>query len=351
MSRRRGWLLLPLLALVLAEPSAAQEPQDLVRRGIQAYRDLDLPTAVGLIRRGLAVQGVDSLTEADRLEALSYLGAAEFVRGRTDSATAAFRRIVQLKPRFQLDPLVFPPELAGLYASVRRSTKVVEAEVPPVATIAPGSGQYAPRLYASSFHEIRATIERSDGTTARRVYEGLISDSLELRWDGLDASGTPLESGRYLLSIESRLSGQVLRVLRVPLDIESLPADTLDHPPAPADSLFLPERLTGGPGLEALIGGVVGGVGIAVLPLALAPDTDLSAGRMAVAGTVALTGVIGFFTQRPGRPIAVNVRANERLRQEWRTRVDEVVQLNAARRSTSEIVVRAGPPSVIDVAR
>ncbi|MDH3369637.1 MAG: hypothetical protein OEO17_17510, partial [Gemmatimonadota bacterium] len=233
-----------------------------------------------------------------------------------------------------------------------RDTKVVEAELPAVATIAAGSGEFAPRLFASSFHEVRVTIERTDGVPARQVYEGLISDSLELRWDGLDATGAPLQSGRYVLAIESRLaSGQVVRILRVPLDIESNPADTVDHPPLPPDSLFLPERVTRGPGLEALVGGLVGGVGIAVLPLVVAPDADLSAGRIAVAGTVALTGVIGFFKQRPGRPIAANVRANELLRQDWRARVGEVAQLNAGRRSIAEIVVRAGPPTVIDVAR
>lgn len=351
MIRPRIWLLALCGAFFLAEPARGQASGELVQRGIRAYRDLDLPTAVGLIRRALAAQGDDTLPEPARLEALSYLGAAEFVRGRTDSAASAFRRIVQLEPRYRLDPLVFPPELATLFSSVRRETKVVEAEIPTVATVTPGSGLYTPLLFASSFHEIRATIERSDGVSVRRVYEGIISDSLELRWDGLDAAGTPLESGRYVLAIESRLSGEVVRILRVPLDIESNPADTVDHPLPPPDSLFLPERLTGGPGLEALVGGLLGGVGIAVLPLAVAPDADLSAGRIAVAGTVALTGVIGFFTQRPGRPIDANVRANELLRQAWRVRVDEVVQLNAGRRSIAEIVVRAGPPTVIDVTR
>ncbi len=352
MTRPRIWLLVACGASLLAKPAVGQGSGELVQRGMRAYQDLDLPTAVGLIRRALAVQGDDTLPEPARLDALSYLGAAEFVRGRNDSAAAAFRRIVQLEPRYRLDPLVFPPELATLFASVRRDTKVVEAELPAAATIAPGSGQYAPQLFASSFHEIRVTIERSDGVPARQVYEGLISDSLELRWDGLDAAGEPLESGRYVLAIESRIaSGQVVRILRVPLDIESNPADTVDHPPPPADSLFLPERVTRGPGLEALVGGLVGGVGIAVLPLAVAPDADLSAGRIAVAGTVALTGVISFFMQRPGRPIVPNVQANELLRQEWRARVDEVAQLNAGRRSTAEIVVRAGPPTVVDLTR
>ncbi len=351
MSRLRIWWFVLLCVTTLVEPAAGQASGELVRRGIQAYRDLDLPTAVGLIRRGLAVQGEDSLAEPARLEALSYLAAAEFVRGRIDSAAAAFRRIVQLKPQYQLDPLVFPPDLAALYASVRRETKVVEVDVPPVARFATGTGYYAPRLFASSFHEIRASIEHTDGVPVRRVYEGLISDSLDLRWDGLDATGSPLESGRYFLAIESRLAGQVVRVLRLPLDIESLPADTVAHPPAPAASLFLPERLTGRPGLEALVGGLAGGVGIAVLPFVLAPDAGLSAGRVVVAGSVALAGVIGFLRQRPGRAIDANIRANEVLRSEWQSRLNEVVQLNAGRRSTPEIVVYAGPPTVIDVTR
>lgn len=350
MSGRRAILLATAAVLGSGVPLAAQEPATLVDRAIDAYQELDLSAAAGLLRRALGVAGDDSLTIDQRTRALSYLGATEFLRGNQDSSEAAFRRLVVTSPRHTLDELVFPPEITSLFARIKRDTKVVQVELPPVMRFQAGEPAYRPELVASSFHRIVATVDGSDGTPVRLLFEGLIGDSLELVWDGLTTRGAPVATGRYHLRVESQgPAREPVRVVRVPLDVRVLGADTVTYPDPPADSLLLPEAMTGGPGIEALIGGAVAGAGIALLPSLMASDASLSGGRIAVGGTVALTGLIGFLTHRPGKPIAENVAYNESLRQDWRLEVDRIAQENERRRERPRLMIEAGRPAVVDL--
>jgi hypothetical protein len=340
------------VAVVLAAPpiASAQSPSELVARAVEAYDDLDLATAVGLIRRALAVQGPETLSLHEELRALSYLGAAEFYRDNQDSVLAAFQRIVKSDPRFQIDDLVFPPEVTSLFALVRRDTKVVRAEVPAVDRFRAGSERWTAQLYASSYHEILAAVARADGSLLRVLYSGLIGDSLEIYWDGLDSARTPVGAGRYFLTAQSTgRTGNVVRLLRVPLDVSASEIDTVPLPPRPADSLFLPERTSRGPALEALAGGVIGGVAVALLPSALASDTDPSASRFLVGGAMTIAGFVGFFKQRGGQPIAENIAANEALIGEWRLRYGDAARRNEELRAQVDLEIRAGPPTLVDL--
>lgn len=342
---------LPLLALAVlaARPAAGQTAAQLVDRGVQAYQGLDLGAAAGFLRRALSAHGGDSLVPAERIRALSYLGATEALRGNADSTVSAFRSIVLLSPRHRLDDLVFPPDITAVYEAVRRDTKAVRVELPETVRFRAGQAGLRAQLLASSFHQIVATVDRSDGTTARLLFQGLIGDSLEVLWDGLDGQGTPVPSARYVLSVESRdASGESVRIVRVPLEIRALEPDTLPHPVL-AESTLLPERTPEKRNVEALVGGVVGGIGLAVLPSLLATDTELSAGRFVVAGTVTVAGVVGFITQRGGRAIPANVAANEAARQAWRADVDRVTQENTRLRSRAELAIRVGRAEAVDL--
>jgi len=326
------------------------EPAELVTRAIRAYDDLDFGTAVGFISRALDFQGPDTLTTPRRLDALSYLGAAELYRNRRVAAMAAFGRIVRRDPRYQVDELIFPPEVTSVFALVRRDTKVVQVVAPEVARIPSGAGRYAPNLFASSYHEISASITRSDGQPIRLIYGGLIGDSLEVVWDGLDSAGTPVPSGQYVLTVQSRdRTGVVARVARVPLEIVATSLDTLPHPAPPAESLFLPERTGSGPGVRALLAGVVGGAGVVLLSSSFAPDADLSSGRLVVGGAMTIGGLIGFLNQRRGRPIPSNVARNDAVRRAWAVQRDSVVGDNLRRRATVDLEIRAGTPTAVDL--
>jgi hypothetical protein len=351
MSLGRGWLLGAVAVVLGVSGTSAQTPAALVDRAVQAYDDLDFGTSAGLIRRALVVTGQEGLTEQDRLRALSYLGAAELFRDNRDSGMSAFRQIVTLNPRYQIDEFVFPPEVTSIFALVRRDTKVVAVVAPAAARIRAGRGRYVPQLFASSYHEILASVTQSDGRPVRVLYSGLIGDSLEVVWDGLDSTGAAVRAGRYSLTVESTgRGGGIVRQVRVPLEILTTFGDTLPLPGPLPDSLLLREREGGGAGLKALLTGVIGGVGVALLPSSVAPGSELSAGRFAVGGAMTVAGVIGFFTQRGGQRVPENIAANERVRRDWQARVDALVRENETRRTQVDLDIRAGAPVAVDLA-
>lgn len=342
-------------ALVIAGISAgyradlrAQAAEDLVARAVRAYGDVDLDATVGFLRRWFASEAATRAPLDQRRRALTYLGAAEGLRGNADSATSAFERLVELDPRARLDEFIFPPEVTTRFEAVRFRTKVVSVTVAAVTDLRPDL-PFTARLLASSPHQIRAALRRPAGGPFRVIYAGLIGDSLSVRWDGRDSSGALVASGTYLLEIFSTpAGGDLQRVVQVPLDITALPGDTLPAPPALPDSLLLPVRRGAGPGLEALFGGIIAGVGLAVLPPVLAPDADVTAWRWAVAGSVSLAGLVGFLRHLPGGTVAANQQANEALRREWRERAAAAAEQNRSRRAeATSLVIRAGQPAVI----
>jgi len=346
----RQMALVVLAASTLLPPLVhGQTAAQLVDRGVEAYQELDLSAAAGLLRRALSVQGQDSLATAERLHALDYLGATEFLRGNEDSTAAAFRRAVVLDPTHELDPLVFPPEITSRYGQVKRDTRAVSVEVPASVKFRAGEIGFRPRLVASSVHQLVVTVDRSDGSTARVLYRGLIGDSLDVEWDGRDSAAVPVTAARYYLRVASLdTSGEPVRVVRVPLEIRAVSADTVAHPARP-DSLLLSERTPRGRKPEALIGGVLAGIGLATLPAVIGSDAELSAGRFVLAGSVTLAGVVAFLTQRGGKPIPANIAANEAVLQQWRAQADLVAQENQRLRATVDLSITAGRQTAVDL--
>lgn len=345
----RRALLAALFVAAAAGPLRAQTPASLIDRAKDAYNILDLNLAAGLIRRAFrAVELGASLSDDARAEGLIYLAAAETLRGNADSATSAFRQLVLLAPRYRPDDLVFPPEVTTAFDGVRRGTKAVAVEIPQLAVLRVGQDLFTVRLYASSFHQLVTRIVGADGRPVRTLYDGTIGDSLDVVWNGQNTAGSPLETGSYTLVMESRApSGELLRLLRIPLDVELDRQDTLALPADVPDSLFLAERLSSSPGIESLVGGLVAGLAALALPSLVAPDADLSSARFGVAGAVTVGGLIGFFVNR-GRPIPDNIEANRELRESYRAELDRVRNENRRRRTNVTIRVITGRPSAVE---
>jgi len=351
---RRARLGLGALGVLLAAPfgiAHSQTDSDLVGRGVRAYQNVEFEVAATLLRRALA----ENLAPAERVRALAYLGAAEVFRGgtgtRRDSAVAAFRRLLLLDPRQRPDRLVFPPQVVSVFEEVRRATKAVRAVAPAEARFSPGpgGGWFLVKLFGTSFHEVEARLARDDGTVVRTLYVGPMGDSVDVRWDGLDTAGAFVPSGRYLLTVASRLSpgSPVLRVVQLPLQTELVVPDTLAVPPPPVDSLLLPERATRGMGVRSLAGGLLAAGAVIALPPLVADGADASGIRFAVAGAVSFSGLVGLVTQRPGRPLPGNIAANQARRDFWRRRAEAAQTENAARRREARLTVRVGEPVVM----
>lgn len=316
--------------------------------GLRHYQSLEYDSASIYLRRALAGVGGDTLGEAGRGRAMTYLAAAELFRGRRDSAFTAFRRLVVFNPRARPDPLVFPPEVTTIYDFAREATKVVRVETPRDTSIRLGADRFRARLYASSFHQVIVTLEREDGFTVKTLYAGPISDTLNVFWTGEDTVYLANDSGRLVFSVTSLTNaGRQGRVVRLPLDLVLGPQDTLPTPPPLPDSLFAPEHEAAGKGLGSLVRGAGVGMAVVLLPGLVAGGTTPSGSRYVVAGTLSLAGVIGFLRHRPGRPLPDNIAANQSLREGWQAQVQTTMQENVIRAQQKRLDIHIGAPEVI----
>jgi len=323
-----------------ATGAAAQGATDLVARGVRAYQGLEFDAAAGLLRRVLTPPLADSLDAAERVRALSYLGAIEQLREHRDSAVAAFRRLVLFDPRYRLDTFVFPPEVTRLFDDVRLKTKVVAIRVPSDTLIPLQQGWFPVWLFPSSPHDVTVAIAREDGRPLRALYAGPLGDSLNVRWDGRDSSGALAPRGRVWLTVASRAAGATARLVQLPLELD-LAVDTEPHP-APPSGQLLPERAGRRTGVRSLAAGLLIGAAAVSLPEIVAPGERSSGTRLAVGGTLALSGVIGYLSQRSGRPLPDNIAANRARRDDWQRRTAAVIAENARRQRGASLHIRAG---------
>lgn len=356
MTDRRRLSIAALVAMCFAgwQPAHAQTAASLLEDGIRAYQELEFEAAAGFLRRALDPSLGEQLSDpaATRVltvRALTYLAAAEMLGGNPDSARAAFGRLVRFDTRYRPDQLIFPPQVTNEYDAVRREIKVITLDVPSNATIRLGQDVFSFGLFASSYHETVVEIRDLDSLRVRSIYRGPIVDSLDLEWDGRDGERLPVSSGAYDLWVQSRDStGSLLHSLRVPLSLALESPDTLIHPIEPADSLILPEQHSSGPGVGALVGGMLLGSAVAFLPNVFSSDNDLMGGRLVVAGTASVAGIAAFFRLRPGKPIPENIESNRVLYGSYRDSLAMVVTENERRKADIQLHIRTGTVTVVE---
>ena len=336
---------LAVLCVAPWRPARAQAATELLAQGISAYQQLNFDAAAQLLTRALGSGLQGPLSPTQRLEDLAYLAASQLFGNHQAAAGATLREILLIDPRYQPDSLLFPPPVRSAFAHVRDSVKVVTVRLPTQSTLLVGRDTLPATVYASSLHDIAATLGRDDGTLVRRLYQGPILDSLTLRWDGRDAKGAPMAPGSYRLTVVSLgPGGAAARSVSVPLDITASHADTLAYPAQPPDSLFLPERTSATPGLAAFGIGVLGAGLTAFLPQVVGAGGDASGRRFVVSAAVGLAGIVALAHRSLGRPIPENVTANAIRRDAWRRQIESVRQANRLSRAGGELRIQAGSP-------
>ncbi len=331
----------------------AQTPEEFVERGLAAFTQLDFNAAAGLLRLAFAAGAADILDPDEHAEALTTLGAAEVFRGNPNRGRDAFRQLVLAFPFYEVDELVFPPEVTSSFSRVKQSTPVVRLTAPPgeqVVTV--GQNTYQVTVTANTHHEINAVVTRGDGRLVQTLFTGPVGDRMVLRWDGRDTTGVLLPTGPYVVSVRSGLEvNEWQRVAQLPLEVQVKLADTIPTLGVVPDSLLRPERRGKRPAYEALGGGVLSGIAIAVIPSVAASGSDLNGARFAVAGAVGIAGIVGYFKQRPGTPIPANVSYNRSVYAAWQDSIAVIEQLNTTRQAVSELRIRAGTPTVAEIGR
>ncbi len=350
MKRATLCVAIALLAAAPWRPARAQSASELLAQGISAYQGLDFDAATRLLTRALGPGLQAPLSDAQRLQGLTYLAASQLFSNQQDSAGATLRRVLLIDPRFEPDSLVFPPPVRNAFRRVRDTLKVVIVRLPAQSTLLVGRDTMPAKLVASSIHNITATVDREDGTLVRSLYQGPILDSLSLAWDGRDATGAPVASGRYRLTVVSHRGsgGEALRSVSVPLDITASQADTTAYPAQPPDSLLLPERTSAKPGLTALGLGLLGAGLTAILPQMVGAGSDGSGRRFVISAAVGLAGIAGLVQHGLGRPIPANVAANTTRRDAWRSKVEDLQRANQLARAGAQLHIEAGPPERVE---
>lgn len=342
------WIAVLVLLQSGVPPVAAQSADAYLQSGIEAYSLFEYDRATGLLRRALARDG-DALALQERNEAYAYLAAAELFLGRPDSAMAVFQRLLRHDPRYRPDALTFPPEVTTVFNAARQRVKAVRAEPPAATDLTAGRELWSVRLFATSRHDLDIAIRTDTGTNVRTLYRGPIAESLTIDWDGFDDAGRPVPSGAYRLVVLSHGSARSDgRELQIPLRIRTVSPDTLPHPAPPADSLYLPERRSAVPMVEALVGGLGSAALVWLAPRWLADGNEPGVGRVGVAGALSLAGLIGAVTHLPGARLEDNVRNNERRHEAWAAELQEVRAINAERRTHPTLRITPGAPVTLE---
>lgn len=337
-------------ACLVPGSARAQNAAQMLEQGIRAYTIREYDGGAYLLRRSLAEEGANALGSTDAARALMYLTATEVARGQRDSALAAAKRLVVLDARYRPDSRTFPPDVLSLYAEARRAAPTVSIRAFGDTAIKPGSEAFVVRLGASTSPEVVAAVTNPDGRVVRTLYSGSFRDSIDIRWNGLDASGSAPPDGRYLLIVqpssrERRSSGDNWS-LRMPLELARPAVDTTPLPPAPPDSLLKPERGDMRAATRALIPGVAAAAAIAILPKVVASDHASNA-RLFIGGTVAVASVAAFLSHHPGQRIPENQQYNRNVRDTWRRNVAEITKRNADRVRGAKLIIRPGAPSLV----
>ena len=346
------FLVVGLVACALLSPSLAraQSASALLDQGVRAYQIREYDGGVYMLRRALAAEGADGLSNAETARALLYLTATEVARNQRDSALAAARRLILLDPRYRPDES-FPPPVLAVYQEARRTAPSVSIRAAGDTAIRPGSETFVVRLGSSTSPDVTANVTSSDGRVVRTLFSGTLKDSVDLRWNGLDGSGKVPAPGRYLIQVTPRSQrgspASASWTLRLPLELAQPSVDTTPLPPEPPDSLFRPERGNSKAAVRALVPGLVAATAIVILPKVVASGEDASGARLLVGGAVTIAGIAAFFSHHPGQRIPANEDYNRNLRETWQRNSQEIARRNADRMRQSRMIIRPGAPTLV----
>lgn len=285
MSVRRRVTCLGMVSLLLSHGATslgAQSVRDAIDRGVAMYHGLAFDEALAELRRALSSPQALQLPDTMQARALAYVAAAEIHLGRIPSGDAAFREALGRAPQYRLDTLEFPPAVAARFEESRRTTSFVLARAPRETFLDVGRGAVAFHLHGSAPHLVHVALCHAGGPVARRLYQGQITDTLVVSWDGLDHAGATALVGTFELCVESLGYDGVARWLRLPLRVAQV---------GPS-SAGVPVRAGGGPSVaRRLLIGAAATASALLLPELVAPSAPSSARRYVV-GSAALLAVL-----------------------------------------------------------
>lgn len=349
MRRRTATLGLACLLIVPTTTAAQAGTAELLQQARQLYERLEIERALPLLRQVVSPDWPLEVTNAQRVEAYKYLGAALVLRGRPDSAVLFFRAALERDAFADLDPAQFTPAQQGAFAVARRRTFSVGVRPIPETRLDPRTGQLSITVVTTHAATLRATLRALGGTDYVVLYDGTNDGAHEIAWNGLGPDGRLPPPGRYDLTVvgHSRLTAQA-DSLRMYLDLQHDLEPLEDTLPALGTADLLPERhaeSTAGNDLLKTLGVAVGALAVGSM---LANDR-LGTGHEGriMAGAATVGGIAAFSYRRGHRAIPANVALND-VRRAARDAANSSIRLrNADRVARTMLVITPASAPVV----
>jgi hypothetical protein len=343
---------LVVAALLLGALPGRARGQDSTALVLQQARDLyeriELERALPLYRGVLSSSWRFEVTQAQRVEANLYLGAALLLLDARDSALEHFRAALERDAFADLDPSRFTPSQLEAFQAARQSVFAIGVRPVNAVRLDPRAGKMTFSIATTHAAAVRCEIRLAGQETSFPVFVGEIQGGglREIEWDGVLASGQLAPSGRYafVLLARSRVGARAGSVRAA--DSTAAYFDVKQEYAALEDTILdlrsadlLPETYRA----SAAAGDLLKGLGVAVGALLLAnvaSDQDLGAAKgMATAvGVVGVAvGVTSFATRGRARP--ENVAANEQRRAQRSAANAEIRRRNAERLAQTVLLI------------
>src|SRR6058998_2604310 len=338
-------LVLGLTLVVAASPSARAQTEtgDQLRQAEDLYERLEIERAVPLLRQVVATSWPHAVTQDQRVEAYTYLGASLALFGMGDSAAMYFRAAIERDPFTDLDAQRFTPAQLALFREARRLTFAVAARPVAGARVDPRTERVTFTVVTTHAAALRVELRPVLGQARWVLFEGVNDGPREVPWDGLLPNAHLAPPGRYELAVvgRSQLLGRSdsARVYFT-LAHEAPPLEDTVPGLGPAD--LLPERFRPSDGRQDLLRGL-GVAASAVAISSVAANGDLgSSGRalsIAVVGTAAIAGVTALLSTRHERAVPANIGENNRRRAARAVANAAIARRNAGKIAQTTLVI------------
>lgn len=319
-----GWFVLCALLAVSAGRAHAQSAEDNIAKAIAAYENLEVQAALRTFLQVVSPTSPFPVTEAQRVTAFKYMGAAYASLNQVDSAKTFFQGAILRDPFTDLDPNKFTDRERSVFADAKKALFRVAARFDRD-SIPAGSGRaFVFHSVTSHSGRLAVSVQRTDaaGTTVRLFNGQDIDGARDIQWNGTGIDGQALPEGIYDLVVtgESQLPGMAGRQdsVRYAFQLRWI-HETLEEElrEFKGDEL-LPEKASGfAPFGDLMKGLAVAGTAVlagSVIGNATKVNATLGTGAVA-AGLGAGVGLFALVQRSNDRSIPENVGENGRRRE------------------------------------
>ncbi len=335
-----------VLALMVVVPATLHAQADeQLRQAIRRYENLEIEQARLLFQQVISPSSPFPVSEAQRVTALTYLGATLATLGQRDSALTYFVAAIQRDAMVDLDPRRFSEQERQVFSDAKRRVFRIGMRPVPRDTLDPRADRVNLTVATTHPGVVRVELVNTADETRHVLFEGDVDGPRDVPFSGLvPRSGEFVPAGAYdLVAVgESRVldgrrdsTGALVEIQHLvePLEdtIASFRADEL-----------LPERRPPATATRDLLYGIGVAAG-ALLSGPLVGKSALGGGAglaVPVATVGAGAGLWAFLFRRSHLEIPENIAANERRQAERAQRNAEIMQRNAARVAATRIILR-----------